>query len=193
VRFTIAFLVAFGVAIAGCSDNPTEPTGVSGSLSFSYTGAGATSATTYNASGTIPTSITANLGSNAWAAGSVSPTNNFATIGAVIPRTSTTWDITSIGIDRKTVGSSDIGPDCDFETEECTNVVVLFGQAQNDANFLFVCSLTTGVVTITAISSSNITGTFSGTGECFNPNGAFSAFTVTNGTFNVGITTQLLD
>jgi hypothetical protein len=193
VRIRSAFLLALGVAVAACSDNPTEPTGVSGSLSFSYTGAGTTSATTYSASGSIPTNINSSLGSNAWAVGSVDPNSNYVVVGAVIPRTSTTWDITSVGIGRKTVGTSDIDPNCDIESPDCTGIFVLFGQGQTDSNFSFGCSLTTGTVTITSISSSNITGTFSGSGDCFAPNGAFSDFTVTNGTFNVGISTQLLD
>ena len=190
-----AFLVVCGLALLGCSDDPVSPTGVSGSLAFSYTGAGATSATTYSASGTIPLNIgsTSNFGSSAWAAGSVDPTSDFVAIGAAIPKGSATWDITSIGIARKTVGSSSI-EDCDIDAEECTSVIVIFGQGQNQNSFSQGCVLTTGTVTITAISSSNITGTFSGTGSCLSgTTGAETAFTVTNGTFNVGVTTQLLD
>lgn len=176
----------------GCGDDPVSPAGVSGSMSFSFTGAGAANATTFSANGTIPSNINTTFGTGAWAAGSVSQTSNFTIVGAVIPKTSTTWDLTSIGIARKTVGTSDISADCDPETE-CTGVFVVFGQGGNGTAFTYSCGLTAGTVTVSAISATNITGTFSGTGFCFSAAGAESPFTVTSGTFNVGITTQLLD
>lgn len=169
-----------------------SPTGASGSLSFSYTGAGATAATSFSASGAIPSNIDNGLGSGSWAAGSVSPTTNYVEIGAAIPKTSTTWDITVVQIARKTVGTSSISGTCEDE-EECTGVFVIFNQGQTDNSFTHYCYLETGSVTISAISSSNISGTFTGSGFCYAPTGTETPFTVTNGSFNVGVTTQLLD
>ena len=189
MRIKVALLVCT-VALLGCSDDPTSPTGASGSLSFSYTGAGATASTSFNASGTIPTG--GSLGAGSWAAGGISETSNYVVVGAAISRTSATWDITSIGIARKTVGTSSIDPNC-VEDELCTGVFVTFGQGQTDATFSYTCALTTGSVTISAISSTNASGTFSGTGFCYSPAGAETAFTVTNGSFNVGITSEVLE
>ena len=191
MRFKVA-LLACSVALLGCSDDPVSPTGVSGSLSFSYTGAGATASTTFNANGAIPTNIGNSFGTGSWAAGSVSQTSNYVVIGGSIAKTSTTWDLTSIGIARKTVGTSTIDSSCD-EEEECTGVFVSFNQGQSDNAFTHYCWLTSGSVTISAISSTNITGTFSGSGFCYSHTGAETAFTVTNGSFNVGVTTQLLE
>jgi hypothetical protein len=185
-------------ALASCGgDDPTDPnTGVSGAMSFSYTGAGASSSTTFSASGSIPLNVgsdtSSNLGSGAWAAGSVSPTANYVIVGGVIPRSSTAWDITQVSAARKTVGTSTIDPNCDAEATNCTGVFVFFNFNGNGDTFSYLCQLTTGTVTISAISSTNITGTFSGTGQCFTALGATSNFTVNNGTFNVGVTTQLL-
>ena len=192
-----AFLVVCA-GLGACGDDPGSPNGISGSLGFSYTGAGTTASTSFSANGTIPSTVGStsagnNLGTGSWAAGSVSPTANYATIGAAIPRSSASWDITSISIARKTVGTSSVDPNCNDEAQNCTGVFVYFNFNPNGDTFAYACALTTGSVTISAISATNITGSFTGSGECFTPSGAFSAFTVTNGSFNVGVTTQLLN
>jgi hypothetical protein len=189
-----AFVALGAIALAGCGDS-TEPD--ASTLSFSYTGAGAANATTFSATGVIPPNIvgTGTLGTNAWAAGSINPTSNFTIIGAVIPRTSTTWDITQVTVTRKTVGTTPIDPACadDFESVECTGIVVFYGLQPDGDDFQFGCFLTTGSVTITSITATNIAGTFSGTGTCFNSVGFETPYSVTNGSFNVAVTTQLLD
>ena len=192
VRLSKIFLVAGAIALAGCSDDPTSPnTGVSGSLSFSYTGAGATSATSFSASGAAPSDVNGNAGTNSWAVGGVSAADVQTVIVASVPKTSTTWDQTVIGIDRTTVGTSAIGSSCTDENS-CTGVFVTFGTNQAGTAFTYFCSLTSGSVTISAISSTNVTGTFSGTGTCFtSSSGTPTSFAITNGTFNVGITSQL--
>jgi hypothetical protein len=192
-----ALLVACA-GLAACGDDPASPNGISGSLGFSYTGAGAAASTSFSANGTIPSTVGSstggnNLGSGSWAAGSISPTTNYTTVGAAISRSSSAWDVTSISIARKTVGTSTVDPNCDDEAQNCTGVFVFFNFNPNGDTFSYMCALTTGSVTISAISATNITGSFSGSGECFTPTGAFSSFTVTNGSFNVGVTTQLLN
>jgi hypothetical protein len=194
LKSVLAF--AFAVALAGCGDS-TTPTVTIGSLSFTYTGAGAATATTYAATGTIPATVntngTSSLGTIPWAAGSVDQTNNFTIIGASVPRTPTTWDVTNIVATRTTVGTSPIAANCDDpEATDCTGVMALFGMNPNGDSFAYLCALSTGSVTISTITSTNITGTFSGSGACFTEEGAASAFTVTNGIFNVLITNQLL-
>jgi hypothetical protein len=187
--------LAFGVALAGCSDDLLPET--TGSLSFTYPGAGAASATTYSASGTIPATVgsagSGSLGTIPWAAGSVDQTNNITIIGGSVPRTSATWDVTQVIATRTTVGTSPIASGCDDpEVLDCTGVIVFFGLNPNGDTFTRMCALSTGSVTISAISSTKITGTFSGTGLCFTPAGVTSSFTVTNGVFDVLVTNQLL-
>jgi hypothetical protein len=196
MKLSSILALAFGVALAGCSDDllPADPLG---SLSFTYTGAGAATATTYSASGTIPATVNngtnSSLGTVPWAAGSVDQTSNFTIIGASVPKTSTTWDLTQVVATRTTVGTSPIAANCDDpEVMDCTGVMVFFGLNPNGDTFTRFCALSTGSVTISAISSTKITGTFSGTGTCFTPAGITSNFTVTNGIFDVLITNQLL-
>jgi hypothetical protein len=190
VRITRALFVVLGVALASCSDNTTEPTiGASGSLSFSYTGAGAASATQYSATGAIPSNFGVNNGSSAWAAGFTDASTTQTGVVAFVPKGGNTWDETIISINRATVGSSTIGT---CTADNCTEVAVMFGANQNETNFTYSCTLTTGTVNITAISSTNVTGTFSGTGTCFQAGATgTTAFAVTNGTFNVGLTAIL--
>jgi hypothetical protein len=191
VKLRSLFVLACGAVLAGCGDDPTSPTGVSGSLSFSYTGAGATSATTFSASGVAPDNIDVNNGNNAWAVGGVSTSDNQAVVVASVPRSSTTWDQVVIGIDRSSVGTSTITADCDDENS-CTGVFVTFGSNQLGTAFTNFCTLTTGSVSITAISSTTMSGTFSGTGTCVTSTSTTPTnFSVTGGTFSVGITNEL--
>jgi hypothetical protein len=184
--------------LGACGDDPASPNGISGSLGFSYTGASTAASASFSANGTIPSTVGSSsagndLGSGSWAAGSVSPTTNYVAVGAAIPKASASWDVTSISIARKTVGTSSVDPNCDDEAQNCTGVFVYLNFNPNGDTFSYACALTTGSVTISAISATRITGTFSGSGECFTPSGAFSSFTVSNGSFNVGVTTQLLN
>jgi hypothetical protein len=182
--------MACGIALASCGgDDPTEPTTVSGSLAYSYTGAGATSATAYSASGSIPLNVTNNFGTNSWAAGSVNSTNSETDIAASVPRGNNTWDLTVITINRTTAGTAQINASC--TAANCTEVAVIFGSSQTESSFTYFCELTTGSVTISSISSSNATGTFSGTGTCTSATGVTTNFTVTSGTFNVGLTSAV--
>lgn len=185
-------LLACCIALTACEDDLLPPTTISSSLSFSYTGAGTSATTSYSATGTIPSNISTSFGSSAWAAGSVHPTANYVVIGASVPKTTTTWDLTSIGITRKTTGSAAIDPTCDEDSTTCTGVFIFFGKGQNDLDFAYACQLTSGTVTISAITSSRATGTFSGTGTCATSAGAISNFSVSNGSFDVVLTSQLL-
>jgi hypothetical protein len=197
MKVSKAVLLVLGVALLGCSDDkdPTSPT-ITGSLSFLYTGAGATNATTYSASGAIPSTVGSgsSLGTAAWASGSINQAENYSVIGAAIPKTASSWDITSINVTRTTAGTTPISSSCDDpEATTCTGVFVVFNLNPNGDSFTHLCSLDNGSVTITAISSTNITGTFAGSGICLTPLGAISSFTITNGTFNVGVNAQLLE
>ena len=192
VRISRAFLVLFAAALAGCgSDNPNEPTiGASGTLAFTYTGAGAASATQYSATGAIPSNFGITNGSQAWAAGAVDASDNVTLVYAFVPKGGNTWDQSILQINRTSIGTSPIEVSC--SSANCTEFGVWFGMNQNGTNYSYICTLVTGTVNITAISSTNATGTFSGSGTCF-ASGSTSdtPFTVTNGSFNVGLTALL--
>lgn len=188
VRSSRAFFVLLSVALAGCgSDSPTETTvGASGSLSYNYTGAGASGSTQFSATGAIPSNVAVNNGSQPWAAGGVDGTSTV--VWAVIPKSSNNWDMTFINIERTTAGTATISPSC---TSNCADVGVWFGANNNETNYTYYCALTTGSVTISTITATTATGTFSGSGTCAAAAGGETPFTVTNGTFSVGLTALL--
>jgi hypothetical protein len=132
--------------------------------------------------------VATGFGSTAWAAAGLS--TNEIDILAVVPKGGNRWDVTSIVIGRSTVGTSDIDVSC--SATNCTRIDVIFGSNQNETNYTESCQITTGSVTITAITASTISGNFSGSGTCNNAaTGNDTPFTITNGAFSVGVTTQL--
>jgi hypothetical protein len=186
---SIAAICAAGVIACGESTSPDDST-----LSFTYTGATATNATTFSATGTIPPGLSESnsVGTTAWAAGAVEPAANASFVIGVVPKTSTTWDFAAIAIDRKTVGTSSIDVNCDTETAtDCTGVAVFFNFQGDGDTYQYLCVLATGSVSITAVSDTHIAGTFSGSGSCFNALDAETPFTITNGAFNVELSSQL--
>lgn len=187
---TKVLLLAAAIALAACGDDdPTGPNGVSGAVSFSYVGAGAANATVYDANGTPPLNF--DNSTTSWAVGGVSSTEGQTVVIASLPKTGNRWDQLVLGIDRATVGSSPFGTSCEDE-ETCTVLFVTFGTDQQGSEFSHFCSLSAGTVTISAISSTNVTGTFSGTGSCITLDGDETPFTITNGSFNVGVRSMLL-
>ena len=174
-------LVGVGLTLMGCKGDTTAPTGVaSGSLSFSYTGAGG--AATYSASGSAPGIGGTSPGTVPWAAAHRDATTQSIVVSAAIPRTSSTWDIAAVNLERLTVGSNTFDSSC---TAQCPFVGVSFGATLDAASYQFVCLLTSGTVAITSVSSTRVVGTFSGTGDCGDSTGVSSAFTVTSGSFDV--------
>lgn len=189
MKNTSALFLVLAAGLVGCSDSTGPGTvGESGSVTFTYTGAGASSATSYNATGAIPVNVVTGFGSSAWAAGGIG--TNEVDILAVVPKGGNRWDVTSIVIGRTSIGTSTIDFSC--SANNCTRIDVLFGSNQNETNYTESCQITTGSVTITAITASTISGNFSGSGTCNNAaTGNDTPFTITNGAFSVGVTTQL--
>ena len=177
------WLVGLCVGVAACGGDSEPAVTVSGSLSFSYTGAGSTSST-YSASGNMPANPTVSFGNAQWAAGSTG-TAGEVDVAAAIPKTATTWDITAIRIARTTVGSATINPNC---TGTCTEVAFIVGATQTETTFSSLCTLTSGTVALATISATRATGTFSGSGTCISGAGVMLAFTITSGSFDVGLT-----
>jgi hypothetical protein len=184
VRFR--YLFVFGVGLVACgSDTTTAPTiGEVGSLSFSYTGAGVAGTATFSATGALPADTRSTFGTTPWAVGSTATAGEID-IAASIPKTSTTWDFAILIINRTTVGTTTIGDACG--TGNCPTAYLASGTTLSDASPTFSCGLTTGTITIATITSTHVTGSFSGTGTCLSPDQVSSPFAMTGGTFDLGL------
>jgi hypothetical protein len=182
-------LLAAVAVLVGCGrDNPAGPSGgASGTVTFAYTGGGGG---TFNVSGVMPT-LQAQAGASNWAAGHRDTPNTQTEVFGARTRGGGRYDAAFVGINRLTVGSSQVQADCDPETDNCSGMVLVVNISEADDNFDFVCLLATGSIAITEITSSRAKGTFTGTGECFNSNFNVSSFSVTNGTFDVPLVTTL--
>ena len=174
-------VVAASLALlAGCSSDKTTGTGqLSGTLSFTYSGA---TSGTFNASGAFNPGTFETV---QWAAGSRDDANDFMYVGAAVPRTSTSHDFFAVEIEGDAVGSYSAATNC---STNCAFVDIAFGANNSGSGLpLFLCFLEAGTVTITEITATRVRGTFSGTGSCLPPMGSAVAFTVTGGTFDVAL------
>jgi hypothetical protein len=177
-------LIACLSLLSACgSDSPTGPTAISGTVTFSFTGGGGGS---YNATGGIlPTASDASAQATTWSTGWSDNTDNSINIASNVKTSSTLSNFFGIVINRQTVGTANINPNCvSTNTTSCTDVI-LFIDFDANGNTNFVCALDAGSVTIATITASRATGTFSGTGTCVNNSSASSAFAITNGSFDV--------
>jgi hypothetical protein len=170
--------VAVCLFALGCSDS-TGPGGLTGTVTFNYTGGGGG---TFNVSGRMPT-IAADAGDDDWAAGFRDNPNSQISIAGARARTAGRYDLAFIGIGRLAVGTENVDANCEPDLEVCTGLVLLIDISEADDSFAFICALGTGSIAITEITSTRVRGSFSGTGAC--ANGSVTSFTVTGGTFDV--------
>ena len=182
----LAVTASLAAVLIGCGDDgPTTVTGLNGALSFTYSGA---VSGTFNATGQMPTSATAQETAT-WAAGEVVTTGADAGTYAVAstPRTGGRHDFVIVVANRTNAGTATIDlNNCDANV--CSGVSFVIGQETGTGGgFLQLCGLESGTVVITEVTSTRIIGTFSGAGTCFSESGTETAFTVTNGSFNVPI------
>ena len=176
-------LFAASLAIlASCGDS-SGPGNNSGTVGFSYSGATAGS---FNASGRLP--LNGQTETVQWAAGFRSDVDVAIGVIATSPRNSTSHDFFILQIPRLTTGSATIDPSC--TADNCAVVLVDINANNSTSEAEFSCGLTAGTLTLTSVTSSRAEGTFSGTGECVSLAGT-TAFTVTNGTFDVALISNL--
>lgn len=178
--------------LAGCGmtdPNHLETELMPGALSFDFTGAGASGSTNFNATGTV-SSVDPEWGTTPLAVATVSSLGNTATILAGTPKSGTKWDQVILKVKRVAAGASPIDTTC-FGITTCGGTTLQVEFSADHAISLemtpYVCALTRGTVTIVTITERRISGTFSGTGLCTTPANATSPFTVTNGSFDVGV------
>jgi hypothetical protein len=121
---------------------------------------------------------------NSWAASRTGTNTVFAE--SAMPRSGTSHDWAQLTIRRRSAGTETLTADC---VDNCSRLYIMFGapNAGSTDMFLKECTMTVGTITISAITSNRVTGTFSGTGQCASFGGASSAWTVTNGTFDTPI------
>src|SRR3954468_4840303 len=149
-------LCAAALVVAGCGGDSTEPTvGTSGSLSFTFTGAGTNGSATYNASGAIPANPQTSFGNTAWAAGTTETTNEFDVV-ASIPRSGTTWDLAVVTVPGQSTGTFTINT-ANCTASNCAGVSYLVGVTQNEAAFTYICSLSSGTITVSTLSTTHST------------------------------------
>jgi hypothetical protein len=173
--------------LAACGDK--SPTNIneslaSGTLSFAYTGGGGGS---YNATGALaPTANDATLSATTWAAGWKDNSDGSTWFMSNVARAGGLSDLAFVIIKQQTAGSADIDPNCQpTSTVMCNGVGTIIGSSAT-GSWSFICSLTSGTITIASISSTNATGSFSGAGTCLDGATIGSTpFVVTNGSFSV--------
>jgi hypothetical protein len=167
------------VLLAGCKDS-NSPTGFQGTVSFSYSGA---ISGNFSATGAMPASQS-QWETSSWAAGEVSTTDGVTYVVSVSPRSATTNDFAFFYAERITTGSSDFSVNC---STNCAYGTFEFGVQNVTGNsWLQSCTMVSGTVTITEVSSTRIKGTFSGTAECFAPGSSVpQSLTIANGSFDV--------
>jgi len=173
------------VAACGGDKDPTGITGgISGTVSFNYTGGGNGS---FNATGSILATASENTAhTTTWAAGFRDNTADFTSIGGNLAMSGGVANTVTISANRETTGSFTISADCDESSANaCGLVGFVVGHNQDITVFSFICALETGTVTIASLSTTRATGSFSGTGECINSQFQSSAFAITNGSFDV--------
>lgn len=169
------------LAALSCSDSSGPDVG--GSVAFTYTGAGGG---TFSATGNAP-NFNAPPVATSWAVGFVMTGETH--VAGSIPRSAGLVDLAILRFERTTVGSESIDPACNIDgSESCTGMEFLRNFNGNGDTGDFFCALTSGTIVLTEVSSSRARGTFSGSGNCFaGTGGSSSAFTVSNGTFNVAL------
>jgi hypothetical protein len=180
----LAAVAALVFAVSCGSDGPSEPTGTSGTFTFNFGGTMVSGS--YSASGSLPSNGST---AQAWAAGFNDTTDDYIGIVAVAPRTGAgaRYDQVILAVDRNTTGSTSIDVGCDPDgTAICTGMLLWYNISDAGGLGEVLCVLETGTVTIASVSSSRVTGSFSGNGICVaQDDGDEGTFTVTNGSFNV--------
>lgn len=175
------------LVLVSCGDDDPGPGNLGGSMSFNYTGAGGG---TFTASGAAP-AVGANIGNASSSFGFRDDAETQLGVFGVRARGGGRYDMMVIGISRLTVGSASVEVDCDPDLgEACSGFVFITNVSEADDEFDFTCVATTGTLSITEISTTRAEGTFTGSGQCFNPNFVLSNFTVTNGQFDVALLTE---
>ena len=156
-------------------------------MSFSFTGAGNG---TYSASGVVPANQNAQVTTD-WATGFRDVSENSFVLISVQPTSGGVFNQVLINIPRLTTGSATVDVNCDSSTDNCAELAFLVGTNATGSTFQFLCGLETGTLTISTMTNTRATGTFSGTGTCFDDEANETSFAVSNGNFDVAFVSTI--
>lgn len=112
-------------------------------------------------------------------------------VSANLPKSGNLHDQVVILIPRLDPGSSTVSVSCDPEVDTCADLLFEIGLSGNEQTFDRFCFLESGTLTISTISTisaTRATGSFSGNGQCLTQSNSLSSFSVSGGTFDVPIT-----
>ena len=171
------------IVLAACGDDSTgsdvDAGDLKGTVAFSYQGGGEAGGS-FQASGAAPGD--GSLGN--WAGGLITSRGDSASIGVTgTTRSGSDFDMTTLVIEDTRAGSYSFGEDCGTS---CAYGVVVFGIAALGDDIHRVCTLASGELHLTSVSTTAAKGTFSGTGTCVaDGQPEDEAFTVAGGTFDV--------
>ena len=184
-RIVATAALAALAALFGCGGDSTGPSGTSGTITFTFAGGTFTVTGAATQSGATTTT---------YVLGSVDPsigTNGQTLVIGNKALGGDKSDVILIGISRATVGSASAAADCDPDGEACSGMVFLQNFGGSGGTYDAICAMETGSLAITEVSASRVKGTFSGAGECVSGTNQTSAFTVTNGSFDVALVAGL--
>lgn len=176
------------LAAVACSDTSGPDTAASGSVSFSYTGA---QSGTFNVTGAV-SSISAPSNTQPWAIGIRDQATSSIGVVGNRPQSQGLYDVVVISANRLAAGTASIDANCDPNVNpSCDGVAVIFNATGGQtASTMLVCVLASGTVTLASVSSTRATGSFSGAGTCVDKNSVTTGFTVSDGTFDVALTSS---
>jgi len=151
-------------------------------VGFTYTGAGGG---TFTAAGDVPSLVAPPPIETSWAVGYFQRGETY--VGASRPRGGGLVDMAILRFEHASTGSENIDAGCDIDgLTACTAMEFYLNFDRNGDTGDFFCRLTSGTIVFTEASDSHARGTFSGSGSCITGTGGIvSAFSVSNGTFDV--------
>lgn len=181
MRYRYPLLVASFALLANCGDS--GPGGDSGTFSFDY---GGPISGNFHAQGAMPLF---GGGDRPWAVGIRDDVAGTFGVAGVSPTTQGRYHLVAFSISRLTPGTETVDVDCSGDTaSQCSGLVIFFEFNENTGESTYLCGLETGTLVLSSISDNRASGTFSGSGFCFDPVGdQVPGFTVANGTFNVPV------
>jgi hypothetical protein len=176
MRYMKAGLIA--LLVTACGKDATAPVLPVEGMTFGYAGA---LSGTFSANGAYDST-----GTKAWAIAGRLVGAPYLVLAAVLPRNETSHDAIGIIVPRNTVGTATISTIC--PPEGCADFLAVFGRHNTVNNeFLQGCHIVSGTVTIATITDTRVTGSFTGSGTCFSNATGDTAFTVSNGAFDLPI------
>lgn len=183
-------LVAALAVMSSCTQDPTGIKAVdSGSLRFTFAGAGGQAATVFNASGSAQLTRVGNFQLGDWAYSERGPEAPMPIIVHASMTADPKFHYATMQVPREAQAGAvlRVDPECTSIATDCARVGVLF-HTLNSGGATTACTARSGTMRITARSSSRMTGTFQVVARCTAaPAGTPEETSIPDGTFDVEI------